>query len=248
MTRDVATSMIVEGTTSLVTVVAENSVTSHGARLVLMGTDRTERSREMRYFGILVLVVMMVVGAGQVRAETVTTGVQGHLVASMAKTTSVGNATICLQKMWTPRTSGDNTFLHLGFRRVAKLGQTEFAYEPVLGWVGGWYPKSDGYTAGSKFAMKHGAFAVNLGFEWFTNTRNSGQHTRFHSHNAGYTTHGWTFGGIYQNVDLVHKAAAFVAYKWSPHVTVEARQYHSLNKDPKFKAYTENTRFVVKFS
>ncbi|MFA6198111.1 MAG: hypothetical protein WC734_03085 [Patescibacteria group bacterium] len=202
----------------------------------------------MRYVGILVMVVMMFVGAGQVLAETVTTGVQGHLVASMVKPTPVGNATICLQKLQTPRTGGDQTFVHMGLRRVAKLGQTEFAYEPVLGWVGGWYPGSDGYTAGSKFTMKHGAFSVNLGFEWFTKVRDRELHTRFHSHNAGYTTHGWTVGGVYQNVDLVHKVAPFVAYKWSPHVVMEGRWYQSLNDDPKFRARVNNGRLVLKIS
>jgi len=201
----------------------------------------------MRYLGILVVLVLMLTSVGNVMAaKAVTTGFQQHLVLSAAKPTPVGSATLCLQKLWTAETKGEYSFIHLGLRNVTASG---LSFEPICGYVGGWYPASDGVTVGSKFGLKQGPFAINLSFEWFTNTAGGyRQHTKFWSHTTTYQLGRWTAGAMFQKVDIVEKVAPILSYKGGEHWTVEGRWYTSLNEDPKLGCRVNNGRLVLKIS
>jgi hypothetical protein len=199
---------------------------------------------------IFTAVMVLLVGAEYALADCTTTGFQQHVVVWGAMPAPVGNVTLTGQWLRTPETKGDCSFVTLGWKNSAALlgTGTSLSVEPMLGHVGGWYASSDGVMVGSKLGLKRGHFAINLDFEWFTDTQAGYQtHTKFWAHNASYAVGRFAFGGIFQKVDKLEKVAPFVNFnlpgsRW----TFEGRWYQSLNVDAKYGCRTNNGRAVVK--
>ncbi|MFH1171236.1 MAG: hypothetical protein V1778_01695 [bacterium] len=207
----------------------------------------------MRFSHVLCLiaaVVILAVGAEFALADCQTTGFQQQLVLSASRPTSIGSATFTGQKMWTAESKGECTFAHLGLKNSIALGATNVSIEPILGYVGGWYKSSDGVSVGSKFGAKQGPVALNLSFEWFSDTGEAdwGRHTKFWMHTVGYKVGSFTVGGLFNKVDRLEKTGPYVAYKGGDHWTVEGRWYRSLNRDPKLGSHVENGRLILKIS
>ena len=189
----------------------------------------------MRYFVIFVAVVLMIVGAGQVMAKTVTTtGAQMHVVLSAAKPIgSTSKAVFCGQYLKTPRTGGEVYFATAGLRQ--SLAQNTWV-QPLVGFVGGWFPKQDGLAIATMGGTKVGPIYLGLDFERYSA---GGSHrTKFWYHTADLkfgkkvgAGPEWTAGIHFNKVDRSERFGVHLANQLTPHVKLEGRVYRMLYGD-----------------